>query len=248
MRRRTESSPGQRAARRLGGAPGDVQAEPGRAGRRWPPRPRDRVAGVAKPGPASATVSSAPPPGRRSSRTVNAVPVGRVREHVAEQGVHARGEVGGGQPRPAAGRGQVERERPGLVLGQHRPERDPVRDHRRRVAGGPARRPRRRASSISRGHRPLQGVHRGGRSGRPRPGRRATRPPAAARSAGCAAGATGRRPSPVPRRAARWIRPARWFSAPATSRTSGGPAGSARAVQVAAASRCDTGPASAIGP
>ena len=75
--------------------------------------------------------------------------------------------------------------------------------------------PRRRASRITRGDRPLERVDAGRRPGPPRRGRAATRPPAAARSAGCAAGATGRRPARAPAASRSWMRPARWLSAPA---------------------------------
>ena len=76
-----------------------------------------------------------------------------------------------------------------------------------------------------RGHRSSRCRRRPPSPGPPPPGRAATPPPGAARSAGCAAGGTGRPPVPRSSRSRSWMRPARWLSAPATSRTSGGPAG-----------------------
>ena len=134
------------------------------------PRRRTSASG-GSPGPASAT--SEPGPAARPGRQPHGErrPVRGVREHVAEQRVDAAPR---GRRRPTAtGSGPAGRsrcDRPLRVLGQHRPERDPVGDHRGRVA---ARHGIGRAAAgglDDRGDRPLEGARRRPRCGRrPRP-------------------------------------------------------------------------------
>jgi hypothetical protein len=59
-----------------------------------------------------------------------------VREDVAQQRVHGRAEVGGGDPDRERPLGHVDGERTAFLLRQHRPEPGPFGDDRRRVAPG----------------------------------------------------------------------------------------------------------------
>ena len=207
---------------------------------------RSTSAPAGSPGPASATSSRAPPPGRGPSRTANARAVRGVREDVAEQGVDQRLEVRPADRHRQRARGEVGAHVALGVLGQHRPERDPLGDHRGGVAlrrrpwrGGA---PRRSPSVTARCTASTPAPIRAASSGRGRASASSRSAVSGVRTR-CERSATVSRSS----RSSSLIRPASVLSAPATTPTSTGAAGSARASSSPRASRCDTAATSIVG-
>ena len=223
------------AAGGLGRTPGDVQAEPGGPGAAAAALQRRRRVG--DPGPSS--LDHEQPRRRRSparQADVETGAVGRVGEHVADQRVEGRLEVGPRRAhRTAARAARSTVDCPPLVLGERPPELDPL-----------ARRPRARRTGARRPRAPAVGPR--GSARRPAGSSSSTSATSRSRSGPAGSASTSSR-SAVTGVRSRWdrsatysrsasssspIRVASRFSAQPDLADLVGPSGSTRAVQVAA--------------